>query len=227
MAARAGTSTGYRRSIQRSPPPRQRDYSSIVALALILGALLLAAVVALHRRIAPAPRLHLSMAEARAFNATVPLVAGPLPPARPFVFRGTSAGRLQAAECLATAGLYEAGDDERGQRAVIQVVLNRVRAPSFPSTVCGVVYQGAELPTGCQFSFTCDGSLQRRPERSGWVAARRLATRALAGEVFRPVGAATHYHADWTVPYWIGSLDKIAQVHSHIFYRARAAGSGI
>lgn len=163
------------------------------------------------------------MADARAFNAKVPFVRGPVWPAHPFRFRGTSAARLQAGECLATAALYEAGDDERGQRAVMQVVLNRVRAPGFPKTVCGVVYQGAALPTGCQFSFTCDGSLERRPERSGWVAARRLAIHALTGAVFRPVGAATHYHADWIVPYWIGSLDKIAQVRTHIFYRARLA----
>jgi spore germination cell wall hydrolase CwlJ-like protein len=163
----------------------------------------------------------LSMQEARAFNANVPFLAAPILPARPFTFRGTSAARLQARECLATAALYEAGHEERGQRAVMQVVLNRVRARGFPKTVCGVVYQGAARATGCQFSFTCDGSLQRRRERSGWADARKRATRALSGAVFRPVGSATHYHADWIVPYWIGSLDKLAKVGSHIFYRAR------
>lgn len=103
----------------------------------------------------------------------------------------------------------------------MQVVLNRVRARGFPKTVCGVVYQGAGLPTGCQFSFTCDGSLSRRPERSGWADARNRAALALSGTVFRPVGVATHYNADWIAPYWIGSLDKLAQVGSHIFYRMR------
>lgn len=170
----------------------------------------------------PQPRPKLTMDEARAYNARIPFVSGKVPPAAPFHFHGTPAGREQAVQCLATAALYEAGDDPRGQAAVIQVVLNRVRVPGFPKTVCGVVYQGAALPTGCQFSFTCDGSVARRPERAGWEAARLAARRALGGRVFRPVGTATHYHADWMVPYWIGSLDKIAKVNSHIFYRPKA-----
>lgn len=159
------------------------------------------------------------MDEARVANAAIPFVDGRLKPAAPFHFRGKLAAREQATECLATAAVYEAGDDERGQKAVIQVVLNRVRLPSYPKTVCGVVYQGASRSTGCQFSFSCDGSRTRRPEHLGWEAARRAAKRALSGRVFRPVGTATHYHTDWIMPYWIGSLDKIAQIDSHIFYR--------
>lgn len=195
--------------------------------------MLLAALLALIVVCVALPRLHwpfgaspgrsrqLSMEQARAINAAIPYVEGALGPAGPFHFKGTPAARLQAAECLATAALYEAGDDESGQKAVIQVVLNRVRRPGFPKTVCGVVYQGAERKTGCQFSFACDGSRQRRPESRGWRAARTIARRALAGTVFRPVGTATHYHTDWVVPYWSSSLDKIAKVRSHIFYRPR------
>jgi spore germination cell wall hydrolase CwlJ-like protein len=163
----------------------------------------------------------MTMDEARAYNARVPFVPSRLSPAEPYRFHGTPAAREQAIQCLATAALYEAGDDPKGQEAVIQVVLNRVRLPHYPKTVCGVVYQGSSLPTGCQFSFTCDGSQTRRPERRGWTSARTLARRALAGHVFGDVGAATHYHADWLVPYWIGSLDKIAQIETHIFYRPK------
>jgi spore germination cell wall hydrolase CwlJ-like protein len=177
------------------------------------------------REVHKPPRPTLSMDQARAFNAHVPFVTSRMQPAIPFHFRGTPAAREQAAQCLATVALYEAGSDERGQQAVIQVVLNRVRLPQFPKTVCGVVYQGSTLPTGCQFSFTCDGSQLRRPEHAGWEAARHHAKRALDGYVFRPVGRATHYHADWMVPYWIGSLDKIAQIRSHIFYRPKDAGT--
>jgi len=158
-------------------------------------------------------------AEARAFNARIPFVADRLQPAPAFRFRGTIAAREQATRCLATAALYEAGPDESGQKAVIQVILNRLRSPHFPKTVCGVVYQGSSLPTGCQFSFACDGSALRRPQREGWAGARKAARLALAGYVFRPVGRATHYHADYVVPAWMHSLDKIAQVHAHIFYR--------
>lgn len=170
----------------------------------------------------PPPRKQrLTMDEARRINAAVPFVAGPVRPAKPYVFRGSPAGRLQATECLATAALYEAGRDERGQKAVIQVVLNRVRHPGYPKTVCGVVYQGSSRRTGCQFTFTCDGSFQRRRAQSGWAVARKAASRALEGYVFAEVGRATHYHTDWIVPYWSGSLSKIAKVNTHIFYRPR------
>jgi spore germination cell wall hydrolase CwlJ-like protein len=161
----------------------------------------------------------LTMEQARAVNASIPFAGGGLAAAKPFHFSGTPAAREQAVQCLATAALYEAGGDERGRRAVIQVILNRLRLPGFPKTVCGVVYQGAALPTGCQFSFTCDGSRMRRPEHDGWPEARVAARRALDGYVFSTVGGATHYHADWVVPYWISSLDKIARVSTHLFYR--------
>ena len=160
------------------------------------------------------------MEEAREANASIPFVAE-RGSARVFRFHGSPAGREQAVQCLATAAMYEAGDDEPGQKAVMQVVLNRLARAGYPKTVCGVVYQGAARTTDCQFSFACDGSQSQRPERAGWPTARTVARRALSGHVCRPVGAATHYHADWVVPYWIGSLDKIAQVNSHIFYRPR------
>lgn len=168
----------------------------------------------------PAPRTArpLTMAEARASNAAVPIDASRRLRALPYRFQGGAAAREQAAECLATAALYEAGDDARGQQAVIQVILNRVRAPGFPKTICGVVYQGSDRVTGCQFSFTCDGSIARRPIHLGWGAARRAARAALRGRVFAPVGRATHYHTEWMVPYWRDTLVKVARVRSHLFY---------
>lgn len=167
------------------------------------------------------PKPRLTMAQARASNALVPIATEKRKRAEPFRFRGGPAARLQATECLATAALYEAGNDRDAQRAVIQVVLNRVGARGFPKTVCGVVYQGANRKTGCQFSFTCDGSQTRRPEHDGWEQARRAARRALNGHVYAPVGRATHYHTDWLVPYWRGSLVKVATVDTHIFYQRR------
>lgn len=160
----------------------------------------------------------LTAAAARASNAAVPIERTRRVRARAYRFRGGPAAREQAVECLATAALYEAGDDRRGQKAVIQIILNRVRAPGFPKTICGVVYQGYARATGCQFSFTCDGSFRRRPVRLGWGAARRAARDALAGHVFAEVGGATHYHADWMVPYWRDSLTKVAKVGTHVFY---------
>jgi spore germination cell wall hydrolase CwlJ-like protein len=158
-------------------------------------------------------------AEARAFNASVPLSTEPNPPARPFVFSGSEEDRLRALDCLAAAVLYEAGDDPTGQRAVAQVVLNRVRHPAFPRTVCGVVFQGSERRTGCQFTFTCDGALTRSYAEPLWDRARRIADAALSGAVYKTVGMATHYHTDWVVPYWSSSLDKIVAVDTHLFFR--------
>jgi spore germination cell wall hydrolase CwlJ-like protein len=205
---------------------RRRRRTAIDPAFYVVAACALALVVAwlIARREAPSPpaRPKLSMAEARAFNARIPFVAGRMQPADPFRFHGTPAAREQAVQCLATAALYEAGGDPLGQKAVIQVVLNRARLPRYPGTICGVVYQGSALATGCQFSFTCDGSQVRRPEHAGWEAARKAARRAIGGYVFAPVGRATHYHTDWMVPYWIGSLDKIARIHSHLFYRPKA-----
>jgi hypothetical protein len=101
------------------------------------------------------------------------------------------------------------------------VVLNRVRHPAFPKSVCGVVYQGSKRRTGCQFSFTCDGSLRARRDPAAWARARRVAGAALAGSVYGPVGHATHYHASYVQPWWAASLKRAVTVGSHIFYRWR------
>ena len=159
--------------------------------------------------------------DAVAINAAIPLVGGPNPAAAAFALGGGgTADHLRALDCLTSAIYYEAATEPtEGQRAVAQVVLNRARNPAYPSSVCGVVYQGAERATGCQFTFTCDGSLRRLPMASYWERARRIAAEALAGKVYAPVGLATHYHTNWVVPYWSSSLVKVANVGTHIFYR--------
>ena len=156
---------------------------------------------------------------ARASNALVAIAKGKIAPARPFTFTGTPADRSTALTCLTAAVLYEAGDDPEGERAVAQVVLNRLRHPVFPKTVCGVIFQGADRKTGCQFTFACDGSIDRPPNPDAWKRAKAIADAALSGTVFKPVGTATHYHTDWVVPYWRDTLTKIAIVHTQIFYR--------
>jgi len=180
------------------------------------------------RRVVPAAELPpvepvkfvaLDPEDARAFNASVPFVDGPNPAARPFRYPYGAEDLNRATDCLAAAVLYEAGDDAVGERAVAQVVLNRLRHPAFPKTVCGVVFEGSERTTGCQFTFTCDGALARHPSADGWRRAREVAAAALAGSVYKPVGYATHYHTDWVVPYWQSSLDKLAAVHTHLFFR--------
>ncbi len=162
---------------------------------------------------------------ARAFNATVPVARGVLIPAQPFYLDASFADRARALDCLAAADFYEAGGDPSDQRAVAQVVLNRVRHMAFPATICGVVFEGADRPTGCQFTFTCDGSLvRRRPTPSAWQQARRVAAEMLLGRIDPDVGQATHYHTDWVSPIWDRTMDKLAIVKTHLFYRWRGAG---
>ena len=140
--------------------------------------------------------------------------------AKPFVASYSDAASATRAEnCLTQAIYYEGAlEPERGQRAIAQVVLNRVRHPAFPDTVCGVVFQGQERLTGCQFTFTCDGSRARAPVPSIWRRANLIAKAALGGAVEADVGLATHYHADYVMPYWSASLDAAGQIGRHLFY---------
>jgi len=173
----------------------------------------------------PPPNLlrPLSPDQAAKENATRPFVNRPDTPASRFVLRTDADDRERALTCLAQAIYYEAaGEGVDGGRAVAQVVLNRMHHPGFPASVCGVVYQGSDRPTGCQFTFTCDGSLLRTPVASLWARSRKIAEDALAGHVFAPVGHATHYHAEYVLPYWADSLDKTVQIGRHIFYRLRS-----
>ena len=141
-------------------------------------------------------------------------------PARPFAMAGASGlDRARAAECLTDAIYYEAASEpDEGQRAVAQVVLNRVRHPAFPATVCGVVFQGSQA-RGCQFSFACDGAMARAPARAAWTRAARVAAAALAGYVYAPVGLATHYHTYAVTPAWNRTLVMTAAVGAHFFHR--------
>ncbi|URW76839.1 cell wall hydrolase [Sphingomonas donggukensis] len=224
--------------------PRRPVPGAIYAILALLGlaALLLPALVVRHgpkvtaiaarvaqpQRVVPRAELPtvepiafqaLAPTDARAFNASVPFSTAPNPAARPFRIFGSAEDQARAVDCLAAAVLYEAGDDASGEKAVAQVVLNRVRHPAFPGTVCGVVFQGSERRTGCQFTFTCDGAIMRAVIPAAWERARTIARNALTGTVDARVGQATHYHTDWVVPYWSSSLDKIVEIHTHLFFR--------
>ena len=158
-------------------------------------------------------------ADARTQNLKIPLVTKGFVAARPFVYAGGGDAKARARDWLAAALLYEAGDDAKGQQAVGQVVINRARHPAFPKSICGVVFQGAERATGCQFTFTCDGALSRRYSDAAWQRARSNADLMLSGGTDPRVGLATHYHTDWVRPYWSDSLEKIAIVDTHLFFR--------
>lgn len=153
-------------------------------------------------------------------NALIPISALPVGRLSGFTAVATNAPAYGTAlKCLTQAIYYEAANEpEAGKRGVAQVVLNRLRHPAYPNSVCDVVYEGANARV-CQFSFTCDGSLLRTPMARQWSESRRIAAEALAGATEPSVGTATNYHADYVVPRWAFTLGKLTQIGRHIFYR--------
>ncbi|MFC5345619.1 cell wall hydrolase [Brevundimonas staleyi] len=164
-------------------------------------------------------------AAARVWNAALPFSTAPIRPMGSLIASPTDIEAYsRALDCLTAAVYYEAASETpQGQAAVAQVVLNRARHPAYPRSVCGVVFQGSERTTGCQFSFTCDGAMARVPSPAAWERARQVAQSALNGTVVAAVGTATHYHTDWVAPYWAPRLSKIVQIGTHIFYRWNGA----
>ena len=159
--------------------------------------------------------------EAEQRNAAIAISNLPVESAASFILpQSRGHAYTTALKCLAQAVYYEAAVEPiEGRRAVAQVVLNRVRSPLYPDSVCGVVYEGSQRTTGCQFSFTCDGSLLRAPMKGPWGEAVEVARQALAGRVETRVGTATNYHADYVLPKWAFTLAKIDKIGRHIFYR--------
>lgn len=144
------------------------------------------------------------------------------PPAFAQLAMSTIEDRSQAAQCLALAIAYEAGHESpEGQQAVAEVVLNRVRDPAFPKSVCAVVFAGAMQKTGCQFSFTCDGSLRRRMSDAVLRQAHMMAEQVLDGKLPPLVGDALNYHAAYVAPYWAPGMERVTRIGLHIFYRRR------
>jgi hypothetical protein len=169
----------------------------------------------------------ISEEEALATNAAIPLSGRPDRGALPFRIDGASGeAKLRSLDCLTQAVYYEGRSESvAGQRAIAQVVLNRTRHRAYPGSVCGVVYQGAmRAGGGCQFTFTCDGSMRRRPHGKAWARARQIASEALGGHVAAAVGHATHYHTQQVFPVWAPRLIKSAVIGRHIFYRLPGRG---
>jgi len=131
-------------------------------------------------------------------------------------------------KCLAEGIYFEARSESvKGQAAVAQVILNRVRNPTYPSTICGVVYQNRTWRNRCQFSFACDGTRLRVASRRNYDVARQVAMAVTAGKIFLPeVGSATHYHATYVKPRWARTMDKMKKIGLHIFYRTHDGGWG-
>lgn len=127
--------------------------------------------------------------------------------------------------CLATAIYFEArGESYRGQAAVAQVVLNRVKHKVYPNSICGVVFQNQSKRNACQFSFACDGIPERITEKKPWKQAQDIAKKVLAGDIYlTEVADSTHYHATYVRPRWAPRLKKMTKIGLHIFYKFKYA----
>lgn len=124
------------------------------------------------------------------------------------------------AHCMAQAIYYESRNEPlAGQLAVAEVISNRMRDHRYPDTACGVVFQGATRTTGCQFTFTCDGALGRKPKGTAWEQAQEIAAHVLMNLAEDRTGGATHYHATYVDPVWSAGLIKTDKIGLHIFYR--------
>lgn len=130
--------------------------------------------------------------------------------------------RVQLAEenCLARAVYFEArSESELGQVAVAKVILNRVKDPEYPKTICGVVYQGSGRRNSCQFSFACDGLPDDVRSAAAWANAKRIAKMTIAGDAkVAELTTATNYHADYVKPKWAKSMKRLVKIGRHIFY---------
>jgi hypothetical protein len=145
-------------------------------------------------------------------------VANPIP---------ASARTASQVRCMAEAVYFEARSEPiRGQLAVAQVVINRLKNPTYPGTVCGVVYQNQQMRNACQFSFACDGMREVINDRDAWVIAEEIARASLNGEAIwlEEVGAATHYHATYVRPSWARQMQRMALIGVHVFYRTYGGG---
>jgi spore germination cell wall hydrolase CwlJ-like protein len=230
-----GPLVGYRFDVQKSEEAWRADSAQFAGQLAADPAIRHSGRVMLAAADASSPRLVNAAFTLKATPAglapasATPRSAGPANSDAAAVDRFTSINthRLDLAErekleldCLAKAVFYEArSESTRGQMAVAEVVMNRVNDSRFPKTVCGVVYQGQTREVGCQFTFTCDGSLRIAPAGPAWDRARDVALHVALG-LNKPVtDHATHYHTDYVNPYWSPGMVKTAQVGQHIFYR--------
>ncbi|PHR59109.1 MAG: cell wall hydrolase [Robiginitomaculum sp.] len=126
----------------------------------------------------------------------------------------------QEVQCLAEAVYYEARSEHfPGQKAVAEVILNRVKSKHFPNSICGVVYEGAERTTGCQFSFACDGSTAKLPHGKSWDRSYKVAEHMMMGMSSPLTNRATHYHTTGVSPTWAPYMRQTRQYDTHVFYR--------
>jgi len=135
------------------------------------------------------------------------------------------ASKIHDIVCLAQNIYFEArNQSDLGKEAVAEVVLNRVKSTSYPSTVCSVTKQakqrfGKILTNKCQFSWYCDGKSDIPTDTQSWIKSIKIAQQILSHDSRNLTQGSTHYHSVTVSPYWKKSLNRVVQIDDHIFYK--------
>ena len=131
--------------------------------------------------------------------------------------------RTREIRCLAKAIYHESrGEIQKGQFAVAQTIMNRVRDDFFPDTICGVIYENSHKKNRCQFSFACDGISDKPKDKKLWKLSLENARQVALGKIWlEDIGYASHYHATYVRPSWRRYMHRIKRIGIHIFYRAK------
>jgi spore germination cell wall hydrolase CwlJ-like protein len=123
-------------------------------------------------------------------------------------------------KCLSEALYFEArGETVKGQFAVAEVILNRVKSTRFPSSLCGVINQGTGRKYQCQFTYTCDGQAENIHNPAAYGRVSKVARAIMDGKSPVLTNGATHYHTTAVRPRWAKVYTKTARIGVHIFYR--------
>lgn len=122
--------------------------------------------------------------------------------------------------CLTEALYFEArGEMIKGIFAVAEVILNRVEDRRYPSSVCGVIYQGTGERFRCQFTYSCDGRPEVVRDKRAYQVVGKIARLMLDGAPRDLTKGATHYHTKSVRPKWARVFPRTATIGFHYFYR--------
>jgi spore germination cell wall hydrolase CwlJ-like protein len=201
-------------SIQPQAPAIEEDFK--ISIAAVPPGLISPALDAIQSLVPDAPQPQLPSEQTAYARANEP--------ATDFTVVRNTDGKIVSDKelwCLATAIYFESrGETYRGQVAVAQVVLNRLKHPIYPKTICGVVFQNQSRRDACQFSFACDGIPEHVTDRKSWEQAEEIAEGTVRGNLYlTEVGKATHYHATYVRPKWAPRMSKVVKIGLHVFYQ--------
>jgi spore germination cell wall hydrolase CwlJ-like protein len=117
--------------------------------------------------------------------------------------------------CMSENIYFEAGGESlAGKMAVGLVVINRMKNPAYPKTVCGVVHQ--KNGDTCMFSWLCEVPKEVR-NSANWQQSQAVAHRLLSRDVDDLTDGSTNFHGMSVNPKW--NLKPTVRIDGHQFYR--------